>query len=256
MNFTGKARPMTGMGMAKVCATLEVGEPEIWAVLTVETNGFGFLKDRRPLILFERHIFSKLTNGRFDQHSDISNKNPGGYLGHEKEYPRLDKAMGLDQDAALKSASWGLAQVMGFNHQSVGFNTASSMVQAMVDDEDIHLESLAKFIKNNNNCRIGLQRRDWGTFAACYNGPNFSINQYDRRLAAAFEKAKILLPDIGYRAAQAALTFLGFEPGPVDGIRGRKTRGCLAQYQQNNGLAATGELDDETSASLTAKAFM
>ena len=77
MNFKGKARPMTGPGMSKVCALLEVGEPEIWAVLSVETNGFGFLKDRRPLILFERHIFSNLTQGRFDRDNpDISNGSP------------------------------------------------------------------------------------------------------------------------------------------------------------------------------------
>jgi hypothetical protein len=44
----------------------EVGLAEIWAVFSVETSGCGFLTDRRPKILFERHIFSHLTNGRYD----------------------------------------------------------------------------------------------------------------------------------------------------------------------------------------------
>jgi hypothetical protein len=262
VTFTGKALPMTGPGMAKVCAALEVGELEIWAVLMVETNGFGFLKDRRPQILFERHIFSKLTRGEFDRdHPDISNKTPGGYMGGAAEYSRLETAMALSPqrpeiaEAALKSASWGLPQIMGFNHEQAGFNSVSSMIQEMVDSEDAQLAALGNFIKSSDKCRIGLQRRDWGTFAACYNGANFSINQYDKKLAAAFEKSKLLLPDIGYRAAQAALTFLDLDPGPVDGIRGRQTHGCLVRYQEENGLVPTGDLNDATNASLMAKAF-
>ncbi len=262
MTFAGKALPMTGPGMAKVCAALEVGELEIWAVLTVETNGFGFLKDRRPQILFERHIFSKLTGGQFDAaNPDISNKAPGGYLGGAAEYTRLEKAMALSPqkpeiaEAALKSASWGLPQIMGFNHKQAGFNSVLSMIQEMVDGEDAQLAALGNFIKSSGKCNVGLQRRDWGTFAAGYNGADFSINQYDKKLAAAFEKLKLLLPDIGYRAAQVALTFLGLDPGPVDGIRGRQTRGCLVRYQEKNDLMPTGDLDDPTNASLMATAF-
>jgi hypothetical protein len=37
------------------------------AVLTVETLGSGFLPDRRPRILFERHFFPSETKGAFDQ---------------------------------------------------------------------------------------------------------------------------------------------------------------------------------------------
>jgi hypothetical protein len=44
---------------------------------------------------------------------DISNPKPGGYKGGAGEYSRLEAAMTLDKEAALKSASWGLAQVMG-----------------------------------------------------------------------------------------------------------------------------------------------
>lgn len=40
--------------------------PEVWAVLTVETGGFGFFQDRRPEALLERHISHKLTNGKFN----------------------------------------------------------------------------------------------------------------------------------------------------------------------------------------------
>ena len=48
MNFQGKGRPLSDEGMDEVCDTLGITESEVWAVLTVETRGFGFLTDRRP----------------------------------------------------------------------------------------------------------------------------------------------------------------------------------------------------------------
>ncbi|MGH9197057.1 MAG: N-acetylmuramidase domain-containing protein, partial [Acidimicrobiia bacterium] len=225
-------------------------------VLTVETHGFGFLTDRRPQILFERHIFSKLTNGKFDgAHPAISNRNPGGYKGGADEYTRLAEAMQLDQDAALESASWGLAQVMGFNCKAVGYASVQEMINTFVDNEDSHLEAMANFIISKTKCRMGIQRQDWGSFAACYNGSNFRINNYDVRLAAAFAKNKVMIPDIGLRASQVALAYLDFDPGPIDGFTGRRTHGALSEFQQTHGLTATGALNDETEDKLITEAF-
>lgn len=256
MQFQKKGLAMTSVGMNRVCDLLEVGEPEVWAVITVETSGFGFLRDRRPQILFERHIFSRQTGGRFDAaHPDISNRSPGGYRGGAREYERLERAMALDNEAALRSASWGLAQVMGFNHQLAGFAGVEQMVAAMVEGEDAHLEALAGFIMANSRCRLGIRRRDWASFAACYNGPDFRRNDYDNRLAAAYAKNRRMLPDIGLRSAQVALTYLGLDPGPIDGLRGRKTRGALVDFQEREGLPPTGELDEPTNELLMAVAF-
>lgn len=45
---------------------------------------------------------------------------------------------------------------------------------------------------------------------------------------------------------QKKLTELGYNPGPVDGIWGRKTEDVLKKFQQDNGLSVTGKLDEET----------
>jgi len=45
------------------------------------------------------------------------------------------------------------------------------------------------------------------------------------------------------RAVQIALTLLGYDAGPVDGIMGNKTRNALSQLQSDNGLEVTGEID-------------
>ena len=69
---------MTSAGVAGAADVLSVSAQEVWTVIGVETAGCGFLADRRPQILFERHIFHRLTSGRFDD-GDISDPTPGGY---------------------------------------------------------------------------------------------------------------------------------------------------------------------------------
>lgn len=51
----------TAEGIALAAKRLGVDVPTVRAVAEVESNGVGFLPDGRPKILFERHIFSRLT---------------------------------------------------------------------------------------------------------------------------------------------------------------------------------------------------
>ncbi|MCY1402414.1 N-acetylmuramidase [compost metagenome] len=255
MNFQGKGRPLSDEGMDEVCDTLGITESEVWAVLTVETRGFGFLTDRRPQILFERHVFHRLTKGAHAAgNADISNPKAGGYIGGAGEYGRLEKAMQLDKTAALQSASWGIGQVMGFNFKVAGFASTDKLVAGMVKDENSQLLAMANFIKGNNLAGA-LQRNNWVSFARGYNGPEFKRNEYDSRLAAAHAKFKVMLPDLSLRTAQAALQYLGMDPGPIDGIRGRRTFSALIRFQEQEGLAETGLLDQDTLERLVAKVF-
>lgn len=255
MNFQGQGRALSDEGMDRVCSALDVSAAEVWAVLTVETRGFGFFQDRRPQILFERHVFHRLTQGRHDDgNADISDAKAGGYVGDAGEYARLEKAMRLDRKAALQSASWGIGQVMGFNYRLTGHISVNAMVGAMVRSEDAQLLAVANFIKGSKLARA-LQRQDWVSFARGYNGPEFKRNDYDLRLAAAHAKYKVTRPDQALRTAQVALRYLGIDPGPIDGFRGRRTRSALIQFQGRSGLPETGELDHDTARKLLAQAF-
>ena len=74
------------------------------------------MPDRRPQILFERHIFHRLTDGKFDD-GQISDPAAGGYGARgAAQYDRLALALAKDADAALQSASWGIGQIMGMNY--------------------------------------------------------------------------------------------------------------------------------------------
>jgi hypothetical protein len=48
------------------------------------------------------------------------------------------------------------------------------------------------------------------------------------------------------REAQRALRDLGYQPGPVDGVVGRRTKAALAKYQRAERIQVTGRLDSET----------
>ena len=177
--FQGSSRPLSQEGLDTATQLLGVGEAEVWTLLSVETKGCGYLSDRRPVILFERHIFHQQTWGAH------GSPNPGGYVGGAGEYIRLAEAMALDSQAALNSTSWGIGQVMGFNASLAGFPSVESMVTAMIDDEDAQLTAVAQYLLSRK-LNEALAAHRWDDFARGYNGPNYKENSYDARLAAAY----------------------------------------------------------------------
>jgi hypothetical protein len=255
MEFQGTGLPLDQAGIEAVTELLRIGAAELWAVLTVETKGCGFLPDRRPQILYERHVFSRQTNHRFDGvDANLSNPQPGGYgATGAHQYDRLAQAIELDRNAALCSTSWGLGQVMGFNAGAAGFATAEQMVAAMTVSENAHLLAMAGFIAKNGADKA-LRARDWAGFAFKYNGKDFKKNNYDTRLAAAFNRHSAHLPDLDVRAAQLYLTYLGFHPGTVDGLNGKLTKSALHEFQDQAGLALADDVTEETLALLQQQA--
>jgi hypothetical protein len=265
MDFVGKGLPLSEAGMGDAIATMGMDPvadmPVLWAVLTVESRGFGFFARRQPKILFERHIFHRETGGRFAAEvPDLSAPSGGGYIGGEAEYERLGRALtvcgsaGMGDDPALRSASWGLGQVMGFNAIASGFTGPAGMVAAMVQSEDAQLSAMAGFVRSEGLDRK-LQARDWAGFARGYNGRDFWKHQYDVKLKAAFEKfSGGITRDLRARTAQAALVYLGFRPGDPDGIIGQNTRAAVAAFRRHAGLPEGDALDEETFALLMEQA--
>jgi len=248
ISFVGPGKPLSQDGIDSSSKLLAVAAPEVWTVLQVETSGCGYLGDRRPAILFERHYFSRLTNHAYDaSHPGISNPSAGGYgAGGAHQYDRLNEALALDEQAALKSASWGIGQVMGDNFAVAGFQNVTAMVTALVAAEDSQLSSVAHFIKGNG-LASALAKHDWAAFAKGYNGPSYAKNNYDKNLAQAYSKLSAgPLPNLTVRSAQVYLMYLGYDPGPIDGMAGSKTYTALHNFQKAKGLAVTNTIDQGT----------
>jgi hypothetical protein len=169
---------------------LKVEVAAIKAVAEVETKGSGFLADGRPTILFERHYFRRFTSGAFDESNPVvSNKDAGGYgAGGDNQYAKLDQAYALNQDAALKSASWGRFQIMGANYSQAGYSSVSEFVSSQLESADNHLDAFTTFIEKDKGLLNALRDKDWTKFARGYNGKDYWKNDYDSKMKAAYEK--------------------------------------------------------------------
>lgn len=247
--FTGKATAITPTGFATVANDLGVKAPELWTVFAVETSGCGFLPDRRPPILYERHIFSRLSGGQFDN-GDISSPTPRRLRSSGcRQYDRLARAIALDRSAALQSPSRGLAKIMGMNFALAGFGV-EDMVSAMCDSEDSQMLAFAAFLRSSKLDAPSGPRLDYVSLRVQRSQLRPESLRYKpaRRIPEIFDW---YATDITTRAAQLYLTLRGFHPGPVDGVVGPITRDALQQFQQANGLPVTGRADDGTLDALT-----
>lgn len=144
------------------------------------------------MILFEPHIFSRRTNRQYDaSHPDISYR-----TWDASKYPRtqegrweqLKRAYALDPQNAIASASYGLFQIMGFNHTACGFPDAKAFVADMCKSQARQLKAFAAFVKTNN-LADELVRKDWEGFAGGYNGSG-QIERYGRLLREAYTELK------------------------------------------------------------------
>lgn len=180
---------------------LGVDVEAVMAVNLVESVGSGFI-DRRPAILFERHVFVRrlLEHGiaqvdidlLADTTPNIVNKRPGGYAGGTAEYQKLSTAQRIHPAAALESCSWGAFQIMGYHWQTMGYESVAQFVERMHISEGEHLDAFVRFIKADAGLHKALKSRKWADFAKRYNGPAYAQNLYDVKMARAYAQFKEL----------------------------------------------------------------
>jgi peptidoglycan hydrolase-like protein with peptidoglycan-binding domain len=190
ITVTRPIRRLTPQDFSTVAQSIGCEVAAVRAVAEVEAAGAGFQNDGRPKILFEAHWFSDFTGGRFDRtNGDISSPvwNRDLYVGGAGEWDRLYRALFLNRVAALRSTSWGLGQIMGFNHIAAGYPDVESFVRDMHESEGKQLTAMFNFIKSNRLDRF-LITRDWAGFALRYNGESYRINRYHEKLAAAYSR--------------------------------------------------------------------
>ena len=200
LDFKGAAKPLDDIDLPTLGKLLGVGEDHIHMFLDVETKGKGHDEQGRSLILFERHIFYRELNNLADKtllneavKQGLANKRAGGYGKTSVQYGKLERACKLSEVAALRSCSWGLGQVMGFNHLLAGYPTVSAMVLAFKDDEENQLAGAVNFImdtKLDDELRAckGGQPETCRAFASGYNGSGYRRNNYHVKLADALQK--------------------------------------------------------------------
>ena len=193
MDFVGTGRRLTSAGLLAAADRVGVDVATLRAVIEVESAGAGFDNRKRLKLLFRAHIFYKQLGpgSKRDEavRQGLAYPKAGirPYPPLSKRYEQISAAMAIDERAALNSASWGLSQIMGFNHKAAGFPSARAMVISMLEGEDKQLEAFANLLSEWKLATF-LRKRDWRTFSLRYNGRNALSNGYDKKLAAAFER--------------------------------------------------------------------
>lgn len=165
------------------------------SVAEVESNGFGFFACGRPSILFERHVFYRQLLAQGAPAAELAAKYPnicnhvrGGYTGGSGEYQRFAVAYLLNPAAAICACSWGMFQIMGFHWQALGCSSPQAFKQAMDTSEGEQLNALVSFIEADPALHKALKARKWSDFAKRYNGPAYKENDYDIKLARAYQQ--------------------------------------------------------------------
>ncbi|WKZ83938.1 N-acetylmuramidase family protein [Ralstonia pickettii] len=188
-------RHLTAADLQTAAEALNVPLAAIRAVNEVESLGRGFLSDGRPVILFERHIMhrqlqraGKDADALARQFPNLVNPKRGGYVGNAGEHMRLARAVQIDEDCALASASWGAFQVMGFHWKLLDYPSVQHFVAAMRTSEAAQLDAFVRFVKADPTMLKALRAGKWATFAQLYNGPAYKANLYDVKLARAFDR--------------------------------------------------------------------
>ncbi|MDL2315491.1 N-acetylmuramidase family protein [Desulfovibrio sp. OttesenSCG-928-A18] len=175
--------PLSFSDISHAAKRLSLPPCAVKAVVDVESSGSGFLADGRPVIRFEKHIFLRELKKRGASADAIARA--GALSGVRWE--TLNAAIAIHEEAALASASWGLFQIMGFNHRSCGFADVHAFVAAMKESEIRQLDAFCTFMINEGLVLL-LKGQDWTGFARRYNGPGYAENNYDNKIRRAFER--------------------------------------------------------------------
>ena len=159
------------------------------AVLCVESSGKGFepANQHRMIIRFENHKFwrywGKNDPGRFRQH--FTYRSDKVWKGHQwrkspetawqsfhgsqrAEWEVLGFARAIDNAAALMSISMGAPQIMGFNYQRIGYQSAQEMFDAFCQGVEVHINGMFDFM--SPAMLQQLRQGEFTGFAGLYNG--------------------------------------------------------------------------------------
>lgn len=276
MDFTGTGKRLSQGDIGDAARAIGVETAVLLAFMEVEAAGRGFDSRLRPKMLFEPHIFwRELGVGALRDRAAAAGLayakwRAGGYP--SDSYPRLTSAIAISKDPGLRSASYGLGQIMGFNCRAAGHATAEQLVRVAMQGEREQLMQMVALLRDWGLDKM-LRGRDfskassWADIARRYNGSGYATHNYHGRMAAAYVKhaagAEHSLPSgsvlargmkgEAVRALQSDLAALGYEfVLGVDGRFGAETEAHVRAFQRSAGIVEDGRVGPQTTQAIAA----
>lgn len=171
------------------------------AFLNVEAGGRGFAPNGKILIQFEPHLFSRELNAVGIKNTliplggqrfrvEVQTSSPtiidgqhgvditawqilNGVQGQTAEWQAFNVAFKINPDAAMKSTSIGMPQILGSHYKRLGFASVGKMWDYFKLGEREQVEMLAKFINTDARLKAALMAKDWHRVASIYNGSGY-----------------------------------------------------------------------------------
>ncbi len=182
-------------GLLTVLAKIaQVPAESALAIWLVESGPYGF-QETRPLLRFEVHKFwqhwGKAHPEIFDRYFKFGSNGgvPGSSWSNHKvldpimyewqaihgdqetEYRTFDLACALaDRESACLSSSFGGPQILGSNHDRLGYSSAQELFAAFAKSERWHVCGFFDFCQSHGLLEV-LRKCEWHQFAKIYNGP-------------------------------------------------------------------------------------
>jgi hypothetical protein len=195
LDFTARTlAPPAEDDFMRIAERLGIDAAALGAVMDVEAPPVvpAFGADRRPAIMFEGHIFSRLTEHRFDtSHPEVSHahfdrsRRPRDQAGRWQQF---EEAFALDPDAAMKATTWGRFAILGLNHRTSGFETVGELAHFLSESESNQYEAALLGFIGGKHLADALQRHDWEGFARKYTGPGAAARRRASELREAYER--------------------------------------------------------------------
>ncbi|MCP4935534.1 MAG: N-acetylmuramidase family protein [bacterium] len=162
------------------------------AVVEIEASGKGSHSSGALVARYEPHKAWKYAGLKRNELARENLAYANWKRGYPKgsPYPLIDQCVEIaGQEVAALATSWGLGQVMGFNHLAAGFDSAVDLVRNFARSEANQLRGMMNFIRAAN-LFDALLREDWQTFAEGYNGDQQAKHNYAGRLKIAAQRWK------------------------------------------------------------------
>lgn len=237
----------------RAAARLDVPVAHVMAMAAVESAGETFWALAGRLLVpvrFEAHWFGKLTGHRFDaSYPDLSCVSWTPSLAATTRagaWDQLERARGLDRDAADAATSWGAFQVMGAHWKRLGYASIGQFVDSMsANGDDGQMDAFVAFVVADAALRASLAIGAWRDVETRYNGGGYG-GAYAAKLQAAAAlyagSAAPAAPRVlrkGDRGADVAAlqAALGVRS---DGDFGPITDRAVHQFQSDHGLVGDG----------------
>lgn len=156
------------------------------SIIQVESGQHGFSEKTGKIIIQFEPTWFKREYSRWQQDTTHTTWQSNWVGDQTQEWNAFNNAFAENADAAMKSTSIGMMQVMGFHYAEIGYKTVGAMWDDAKISEANQVTQAVKWIKTVPALDKALKDKNWPMVAYYYNGEDYKKFHYDDRIIAAY----------------------------------------------------------------------